>query len=66
MPVPGPRACIDFTELVEDDDLGLKGEETFTIMINGAMAVVIILDDDGRYIKSPPVYVYYRHGKVAS
>ena len=47
---PGPRACIDFTDLVEDDDLALEGDEAFTIMINGAMAMVVIIDDDGGYI----------------
>ena len=49
---PGPRACIDFTDLVEDDDLALEGDEAFTIMINGAMAMVVIIDDDGWYIIS--------------
>ena len=48
---PGPRACIDFTDLVVDDDLASEGVEAFTISIreNGEMAMVVILDDDGKF-----------------
>ena len=49
---PGPTACIDFTDLVVDDDLGLEGDEAFTISIreNGEMAMVVIQDDDGKFV----------------
>ena len=48
---PGPRACIDFTDLVVDDSLGLEGDEAFTISIRGhdEIAKVTILDDDGKF-----------------
>ena len=48
---PGPTACIDFTDLVVDDDLASEGVEAFTISIreNGEMAMVVILDDDGKF-----------------
>lgn len=49
---PGPTACIDFTDLVVDDNVTLEGDEAFTITISGtnAMAMVTILDDDGECI----------------
>ena len=49
---PGPRGCIDFTDLVVDDNLPYEGVESFVISIEGmaAMAIVIILDDDGKLI----------------
>ena len=49
---PGPRGCIDFTDLVVDDSLPYEGVESFAISIEGmvAMAIVIILDDDGKFI----------------
>ena len=49
---PGPRACIDFTDLVVDDGLASEGVEAFAISIrkHGEMAVVTILDDDGKFI----------------
>ena len=48
---PGPTACIDFTNLVVDDDLASEGDEAFTISIreNDEMAMVVILDDDGKF-----------------
>ena len=42
--------CIDFSDIVVDDDVALEGNENFTIFIQlkGAVfAMVTILDDDG-------------------
>ena len=49
---PGPTGCIDFTDLVIDDSLPYEGVESFAISIEGmaAMAIVIILDDDSKFI----------------
>ena len=47
MDPPGPSSCIDFTDLVVDDNVALEGDEAFTIFIGGAMAMVTIIDDDG-------------------
>ena len=49
---PGRRTCIDFMDLVVDDNVALEGDEAFAIMISGtsAMAMVTILDDDGECI----------------
>ena len=49
---PGGMTCIDFTDLVVDDNVALEGDEAFAIMILGtsAMAMVTILDDDGECI----------------
>ena len=49
---PGGRTCIDFEDLVVDDNVALEGDEAFAIMISGtsAMAMVTILDDDGECI----------------
>ena len=47
---PGPVTCIDFSDIVVDDDVALEGNESFTIFIQlkGAVfAMVTILDDDG-------------------
>ena len=44
---PGPRACIDFRDLVVDDNVALEGDEAFTIRVGGSMAMVTIIDDDG-------------------
>ena len=41
------RACIDFSNLVVDDNIALEGDEAFTIVINSSMAMVTIIDDDG-------------------
>ena len=50
MQPPGPVTCIDFTDLVNDDDVALEGDEAFTIAIidTSVMAMVTILDDDGK------------------
>ena len=44
---PGPVACIDFTDLVVDDDIALEGDEAFTISVGNSTAMVTIIDDDG-------------------
>ena len=56
---PGPTACIDFTDLVVDDDLGLEGVEAFAISIRGhdKMAMVTILDDDGKFTIVPVLHL---------
>ena len=45
---PGTSACIDFTDLVVDDEVALEGDEAFTILVGESMAMVTIIDDDGR------------------
>ena len=47
---PGPPACIDFTDLVVDDNVALEGDEAFTILVGDAMAMVTIIDDDGECV----------------
>ena len=37
--------CIDFTDLVVDDDIALEGSQAFTIVIGNSMAMVNIIDD---------------------
>ena len=44
--------CIDFSDIVVNDDVALEGNESFTIFIplKGAVfAMVTVLDDDGEY-----------------
>ena len=41
------KACIDFTNLVVDDNIALEGVEAFTIVIGSSMTMVTIVDDDG-------------------
>ena len=50
MEPPGPRACIDFTDLVVNDNIAVEGDEAFQIVIEGtsAIAMVTIIDDDGK------------------
>ena len=57
---PGPRACIDFTDLVIDDGLASEGVEAFAISIrgHGEMAMVTIIDDDGKLLPSYLCYMY--------
>ena len=43
------EACIDFTDLVVDDDIALEGAQAFTILVGGSMAMVNIIDDDGEF-----------------
>ena len=43
------KACIDFTNLVVDDNIALEGDEAFTIVIGSSVAMVTIIDDDGMY-----------------
>ena len=45
---PGPRACIDFTDLVVDDTIAVEGNQAFTIIVGSSMAMVTIIDDDGK------------------
>ena len=45
---PGPKACIDFTDLVVNDNVALEGLEAFTILVGNSMAMVTIIDNDGK------------------
>ena len=42
-------ACIDFMNLVVDDDIALEGNQSFTICVGNSTAMVTIIDDDGEY-----------------
>ena len=46
---PGLVTCIDFSDIVVNDDAALEGNETFTIFIEDTplTAMVTILDNDG-------------------
>ena len=44
------KACIDFTNLVVDDNIALEGLEAFTIVIGSSVAMVTIVDDDGMHL----------------
>ena len=48
IPAPGTGTCIDFTDLIVNDNIGLEGDEAFTIFINGTqfMAMVTITEND--------------------
>ena len=47
--VPGTGMCIDFTDLLVNDDIALEGDEAFTIFIDGtpSVAMVTITESDG-------------------
>ena len=49
---PGPVSCIDFTDLIVNDDIALEGDEAFSLFIvdTPAMAMVTIIDDDGKLV----------------
>ena len=57
----GRTACIDFTDLVVDDDIALEGNEAFTIKVGRSNAMVTIIDDDGE-----PNSKYYMMCRVGS
>ena len=42
------KGCTNFLDLVVDDDVAVEGDEAFTIVVNSSMAMVIIVDDDGK------------------
>ena len=46
----GPIACTDFSDLVVDDDIALEGDQNFTILVDGSMAMVTIIDDDCKFV----------------
>ena len=46
VPADARIACIDFTNLVVDDDI-LEGNQSFTIHVRDSMSVVTIIDNDG-------------------
>ena len=46
---PSTMACIDFTDLVVDDNIALEGDQNFTICVGDSSAWVTIVDDDGEY-----------------
>ena len=39
-------ACIDFTDLVVNDNVALEGLEAFTILVGNSMSMVTVIDDD--------------------
>ena len=41
------KACINFSDLIVDDNIAREGNETFTIFIGSFMATITIVDDDG-------------------
>ena len=43
---PSTVACIDFTNLVVDDNI-VEGDQSFTVCVGDSMSMVIIIDDDG-------------------
>ena len=45
--LPSSIACIDFTDIVVDDDI-LEGDQWFTICVGNSSAKVLIVDDDGK------------------
>ena len=45
----GPIVCTDFSDLVVDDDIALEGDQNFTILVDGSMAMVTIIDDDCKF-----------------
>ena len=46
--MPGTGTCIDFTDLIVNDNIGLEGDEAFSILIDGtpSMAMVTITEND--------------------
>ena len=56
---PGPEGCTNFEALVVDDTIALEGDEAFTIRVDGSMAMVTILDDDGKRERAPSERQYY-------
>ena len=41
------KACINFSDLIVDDNISREGNEIFTIFIGSFMATITIVDDDG-------------------
>ena len=50
---PGPEGCTNFEALVVDDTVAVEGDEAFTIQVDSSMAMVTIIDDDGKYKRAP-------------
>ena len=46
---PSSVACIDFTNIVVDDNIALEGEQSFNICVGDSTSMVVIIDDDGEY-----------------
>ena len=44
------KNCTNFLDLVVDDNFALEGDEAFIIIVNSSMAMVTIVDDDGRFV----------------
>ena len=47
---PSSMACIDFTDIVVDDDIALERDQCFTICVGNSSANVVIIDDDSESI----------------
>ena len=58
---PGPVSCIDFTDIIVNDDIGLEGYESFTLFIDDtpAMSMVTITEDD-----SESIILYKRRNSI--
>ena len=41
------KGCIEFLNLIVDDNIALEGDEEFTIIVGSSTATVLIEDDDG-------------------
>ena len=48
---PSSVACIDFTNIVVDDNIALEGEQSFNICVEDSTSMVVIIDDDGEWIE---------------
>ena len=47
---PSSVACIDFTNIVVDDNIALEGDQSFNICVGDSTSMVVIIDDDGECI----------------
>ncbi|CAI8024988.1 FRAS1-related extracellular matrix protein 2, partial [Geodia barretti] len=62
---PGTESCTNFSDLVVNDNIGLEGNEAFTILIDGSMAMVTITEDDDVSIGfNPTAYMVLEGGSV--
>ena len=50
MTPPSSVACIDFTNIVVDDNIALEGDQSFNICVGDSTSMVVIIDDDGECI----------------
>ena len=55
---PSSVACIDFTNIVVDDNIALEGDQSFNICVGDSTSMVVIIDDDGEWIELK-IYIFY-------